>query len=243
MIDITYAILSMNVHFDKKRQVTILCTFPSDSNARNITLYCEFSNAVHAIRTLPAMNDKTQSYIFTSGSRRLRGPHPLEINMEIDVLFSYCHERPSDLTMVCKGLDVPFEWNIYRYAYIDESSYLFNKRHSRRLGLFRKKYFKPKSCIRAWWGDTRVNTCLHHARNRIAVQTNALISTIIFTLKQVFDFVNFPRCNTASALQQIFCQSKLIITIWESIYQIIQLYSQYGHYPITPVALKSFLDT
>ena len=65
MIDITYAILSMNVHFDKK-QVNILCKIPSDSNAHNITLYCEFSKAVvgHDIPTLPGMNEKTQSYIF-----------------------------------------------------------------------------------------------------------------------------------------------------------------------------------
>ena len=115
MIDIACAILSMNVHFDKKRQVTILCKIPSDSNARNIALYCEFSNAVLrlAIRTLPGMNEKTQSYIFTSGCRRLPAPRPLEINVEIDVLFSYCHGRPSDLTMACKGLDVPLECGIY----------------------------------------------------------------------------------------------------------------------------------
>ena len=98
MIENTYTILSMNVHFDIKRQVNILCKIPSDSNARNIILYCEFSNAVlgHAIRTLPGMNEKTQSHIFTSGSRRLRTPRPREINMETHVLFSYCHERPSD---------------------------------------------------------------------------------------------------------------------------------------------------
>ena len=42
MIDITCAILSMNVHFDIKRQVNILYKIPSDSNARNIILYCEF---------------------------------------------------------------------------------------------------------------------------------------------------------------------------------------------------------
>ena len=98
MIDNTYAILSMNVHFDIKRQENILCKIPSDSNARNIILYCEFSNAVlgHAIRTFPGMNEKTQPYIFTSSSRRLRTPCTLEINMETDVLFSYCDERPAD---------------------------------------------------------------------------------------------------------------------------------------------------
>ena len=89
MIDITCATLSMNVHFDKERQVTILCKIPSDSNARNITLYRELSNAVlgHAIRTLPGMNEKTQPYIFTSVSRHLRAPCPLEINIELMCCF------------------------------------------------------------------------------------------------------------------------------------------------------------
>ena len=83
MIDIACVILSMNVHFDKKGQVTILCKIPSYSNALIITLHCEFSNAVlgHAIQMLPGMNEKTQSYIFTSGSRLLPAPRPLEINM------------------------------------------------------------------------------------------------------------------------------------------------------------------
>ena len=119
MIDITCAILSMNVHFDIKRQVNILCKIPSDSNARNIIPYCEFSNAVsgHAIRTLPGMNEKTQSHIFTSGSRRLRTPRPREINMETDVLFSYCHERPSDFNHGMQSFGRSF-WvgNIYRYV-------------------------------------------------------------------------------------------------------------------------------
>ena len=117
MIDITCAILSMNVHFDIKRQINIFCKIPSDSNARNIILYCELSNAVlgHAIRTLTGMKEKTQSYIFTSGSRRLRTPRPLEINMETDVLFSYCHERPSDFEHGMQSFECSF-WvgNIYR---------------------------------------------------------------------------------------------------------------------------------
>ena len=119
MIDITCAILSMNVHFDIKRPVNILCKIPSDSNARNIILYCEFSNAVlrRAIRTLPGMNEKTQSHIFTSGSRRLRIPCPQEINMETDVLFFYCHERPSDFNHGMQSFGRSF-WvgNIYRYV-------------------------------------------------------------------------------------------------------------------------------
>ena len=119
MIDNTCAILSMNVQFDIKRQENILCKIPSDSNARNIILYCEFSNAVlgHAIRTFPGMNEKTQSYGFTSGSRRLCTLRPLEINMETDVLFSYCHERPSDFNHGMQSFGRSF-WvrNIYRYA-------------------------------------------------------------------------------------------------------------------------------
>ena len=40
--------------------------------------------------------------------------------------------------------------------------------------------------------------CQHHARNRIGVQNNALISTIIFDLKQVNDFVKFLAANVYS---------------------------------------------
>ena len=95
MIDNTCAILSMNVHFDIKRAENMLCKIPSDSNA--VISYSIFYAVLgNAIRTFPGMNEKTQSYIFTSGSRRLRTPRPLKINMETDVLFSYCHERPSD---------------------------------------------------------------------------------------------------------------------------------------------------
>ena len=119
MIDNTCAIWGMNVHFDIKRQEKILCKIPSDSNARNIILYCEFSNAVleHAIRTFPGMNEKTQSYIFTSGSRRLRTPRPLEINMETDVLFNFCHELPSDFNHGRQSFGCSF-WvgNIYGYV-------------------------------------------------------------------------------------------------------------------------------
>ena len=119
IIDNTRAIWGMNVHFDIKRQENILCKPPSDSNARNIIIYCEFSNAVlgHAILSFPCMNEKTQSNIFTPGSRRLRPPRPLEINMETDGLFSYCHERPSDFNHGMQSFGRSF-WvgNIYRYA-------------------------------------------------------------------------------------------------------------------------------
>ena len=125
MIDITCAILSMNVHFDIKRQINILCKIPSDSNARNIILYCKFSNAVlwHAIRTLPGMNEKTQSHIFKSGSRRLRTPRPWEINMETDVLFSYCHEHPSDFNHGMQSFGRSF-WVGYIYRYVLSTKFL-----------------------------------------------------------------------------------------------------------------------
>ena len=99
MIAIACAILSLIAQFGKKkRQINILGKFPSDSNARNKTLYCEFSNALlrHADRMLPGINEKTQSHIFTSGLVSLRAQRPLQINMEIDLLFSYYHERPSE---------------------------------------------------------------------------------------------------------------------------------------------------
>ena len=72
-----------------KWQENILCKIPSDSNTRNIIIYCEFSNAVlrHATRMLPGMNEKTKSYIFTSGSRRFGTLRPLEINMETEISY------------------------------------------------------------------------------------------------------------------------------------------------------------
>ena len=154
MIDITCEIWAWTSILTKNRQVTMLCTIPSDSNTHNITLYCEFSNALlgHATRTLPGMNEKTQSFIFTSGSRRLPAPCSLEINMEIDVLFSYFHAHTSDLTMACKGLDIPFEWGInidmyYRRKFLFDQQMLLKS-----FWYFPKKDFKPKICIRAWRG-------------------------------------------------------------------------------------------
>ena len=158
MIDNAWAILSMNVHFDIKRPENILCKIPSDSNARNIIIYCEFSNEVlgHAIRTFPGMNEKAQSYIFMSGSRRLRTSRPLEINMETDVLFSYCHKRPSDFNhyMWCAKCWTFILNEIYIYIYnIDEISNLINQRYwSQSSGYFPKQDFKPKICLRAWRG-------------------------------------------------------------------------------------------
>ena len=190
MIDITCAILSMNVHFDIKRQVNILCKIPSDSNARNIILYCEFSNAVlgHAIRTLPGMNEKTQSHIFTSGSRSLRPLRPREINMEIDVLFSYCHERPSDFNHGMQSFRRSF-WvgDIYRYV-LSTKCLVWSTNAIEVVLIFSETRFSTENLFTGVTGDTGVNMSLHHARNRIAVQSNALISTIILTLKQVYWF-------------------------------------------------------
>ena len=190
MIDIACAILNMNVHFDTKRQVKILCKIPSDSNARNIILYCEFSNAVlgHAIRTLPGMNEKTQSHIFTSGSRRLRTPRPREMNMETDVLFSYCHERPSDFDHGMQSFGRSL-WvgNIYRYV-LSTKFLIWSTNAIEVVLVFSETRFYAENLFTGVTGDTGVNKCLHHARKRIAVQSNALISTIIFTLKQVYWF-------------------------------------------------------
>ena len=131
MIDITCAILSMNVHFNIKRQVNILYKIPSDSNARNIILYYEFFNAVlgHAIRTLPGMNEKTQSYIFTSGSRRLRTRVPWRSTWKLMCCFLIVTNARQILTMVDKFLDVPFEWGInidmyYRLNFLSDQATL-----------------------------------------------------------------------------------------------------------------------
>ena len=190
MIYNTCAIWGMNVHFDIKRQENILCKIPSDSNARNIIFYCEFSNAVlgHAIRTFPGMNDETQSNIFTSGSRRLRSPGPLEINMETDVSFSYCHERPSDFIHGMQSLGRSF-WvgNIDRYV-LSTEFLIWSTNAIEVVLVFSETRFWAENWFTGVTGDTGVNMSFHHARNRNAVQNNALISTIIFSLKQVYWF-------------------------------------------------------
>ena len=154
MIDITCAILSMNVHFDIKRQVNILCKIPSDSNARNIRLYCEFSNAVlgHAIRTLPGMNEKTQSHVFTSGSRRLRTQIPGRSKWRLMCCFLIVTNARQILTMACKVLDVPFVWGIYIDMYY-RRNFLFDQPTLLKSSwYFPKQDFKPKICLRAWRG-------------------------------------------------------------------------------------------
>ena len=190
MIDNTCATWGMNVHFDIKRQENILCKIPSDSNARNIIFYREFSNAVlgHAIRTFPDMNDETQSYIFTSGSRPLRTPRPLEINMETDVSFSYCHERPSDFIHGMQSFGHSF-WvgNIDRYV-LSTKFLIWSTNAIEVVLVFSETRFWAENLFTGVRGDTGVNMSFHHARNRDAVQNNALISTITFSLKQVYWF-------------------------------------------------------
>ena len=111
MIDNTCAILSMNAHFDIKRQENILCKISSDSNARNIILYCEFSNTVlgHAIRTFPGMNEKTQSYVLRQVLDVCVPGVPLRSTWKLVCCFLIVTNARQILTMVCKVLDVPFE--------------------------------------------------------------------------------------------------------------------------------------
>ena len=155
MIDNTCAILSMNVHFDIKWQENILCKIPSDSNARNIILYCEFSNAVlgHAIRTFPGMDEKTQSYVFLRQVLDVCVPRvPLRSTWKLMCCFLIVTNARQILTMVCKFLDIPFEWGIYTDMYyqrnflFDQPKLLKSSEH------FPKQDFKPKICLRAWRG-------------------------------------------------------------------------------------------
>ena len=150
MIDNTCAIWDMNVHFDIKRQENILCKIPSDSNARNIIFYREFSNAVlgHAIRTFPGMNDETQSYIFTSGSRLLRTPRPLEINMETDVVFLLTRTPVRFYPWYAKFWTFLLSGEYRSICIIDEISYLINQRYWSRLGIFRNKISSRKFVYR-----------------------------------------------------------------------------------------------
>ena len=139
-----------------------------------VTLYCEFSNVVlgHATRMLPGMNEKTQSYIFTSRPGSLC---PLQVNMEIGVLFSYCHERPLDWTIVCKVLHVPFEWGIYRYIdmYYGQK-FLFDQ----------QTLLKSSWCFKKGILSLKIVYGLGGVYGSKHVQNNVVISTIKFTLNK-----------------------------------------------------------
>ena len=120
--------------------------------------------------------------------RRLRTSRPVEINMETDVLFSYCHERPSDFNHGMQSFWRSF-WvgNIYRDV-LSTKFLIWSTNAIEVVLVFSETRFWAENLFTGVTGDTGVNMCLHHARNRIAVQNNALISTIIFTLKQVYWF-------------------------------------------------------
>ena len=64
-----------------------------------------------------------------------------------------------------------WEGNIYRYV-LSTKIYVWSINAIEVVLVFSKKDFKP------------VNMCLDHTHDKIAVQNNALISSIIFTLKQ-----------------------------------------------------------
>ena len=66
IIDIPWTISCMNAYFNKKRQLNILGKFQSDSNVRNSTHYCEFSNVLlrHATRMLAGMSERTVLHFY-----------------------------------------------------------------------------------------------------------------------------------------------------------------------------------
>ena len=150
MIDNTCAIWGMNDHFDIKRQENILCKIPSDSNARTIKLYCKFSNACLGM----------PSEHFLAWTRK---HSPSFLRQVLDVCVPRVHwgstwklmccflivtNARQILTMVCKVLDVPFEWGIYIDMYY-RWNFLFNQTMLLKSSwYFPKQDFKPKICYR-----------------------------------------------------------------------------------------------
>ena len=148
MIDITCVTLSMNVHSDIKRQVNILRKIRSDSNASNIILYFEFSNALlrHAIRTPPGMDEK----------KFLRQVQdvcvPWLSTWELVCYFLIVTNARQILTMAYKVLDVPFEWGIYIDMYY-RRNFLFDQPTLLKSSwYFPKQDLKSKFCLRACRG-------------------------------------------------------------------------------------------
>ena len=83
------------------------------------------------------------------------------------------------LTLVFKVLDVPFEWGICIDMYY-QRNFLFDPPTLLKSSwYFPKRDFQAENLFTGVTGDTGVNMCLHHARNRIAVQNNALISMLV----------------------------------------------------------------
>ena len=154
MIDNTCAIWGMNVHFDIKRQENRLCKILSDSNARNIILYCEFSNAVlgHAIRTFPGLNEKNIPTFLRQVLDICVPRVPWRSTWKLMCCFLIVTNARQILTMVCKVLDVPFEWGIYIDMYY-RRNFLFDQPTLLKSSwYFPKQDFKPKICLWAWRG-------------------------------------------------------------------------------------------
>ena len=156
-----------------------------DTNARNIIFYCEFSSAVlgHAIRMFPGMNDETQSYIFTSGSRRFAyTAFPGDQHGNWCVVFSLSRTPVRFYPWYAKF------WT-FLLRYVLSTKFLIWSTNAIEVVLvFSEIRFWAENLFTGVTGDTGVNMSFHHARNRKAVQNNALISTIIFSLKQVYWF-------------------------------------------------------
>ena len=154
MIDITCAILSMNVHFDIKRQINIFCKIPSDRNPRNIILFANFP-----MQCLGMPSERLLAWT--------RKPSPTFLHPVLDVCvpcvpwrstckrmccFLIVTNARQILTMVCKFLDVPFEWGIYIDMYY-RWHFLFDQPTLLKSSwYFPKQDFKPKICLRAWRG-------------------------------------------------------------------------------------------
>ena len=208
--------------------------FPSDSNVRNITHNCEFSNAMlrHATRMLLGINEKTQSHIFTSGPGSLPSVLSRSTWKFMGGFLIATNARQTEPLYAQSACSCWCPGNIYRYV-ISMKILAWSTNSFEVVLMFKKNVYGRD-------GGAGVNMCLHHARNRIAVQNNALISIISFTLKQVN--WSLSRHSTAGVFPQMVGQSKSIIKISESIYLTVQLRSWYGHYLITPVILKSFLE-
>ena len=106
---------------------------------------------------------------------------PLQINMKIDVFF-LLPRTPVRLNHCMHSFACScWPGNIYRYV-ISTKILARSTNYIEVVLMFKKNKSK---IVYGRDGGAGVNLCLHHARNRIAVQNNALISIISFTLKQV----------------------------------------------------------
>ena len=148
----------MNALFDKKRWINILGKFPSDNNARNITHYYEFSDAVlrHAIRKLTGMNEKTQSYIFTlvPGSQRT-----LQITVKNCMMTSSNENISALLTRCAMNSPIPCEFPSQRPV-TRNFDIFFDLRPNKRLSKYSKGWwFEAPS--RPLWRYCNVISILH----------------------------------------------------------------------------------